>query len=162
VRSHRYRYWRVGLRAHISKAGHDGKVAGRPALLLGVWVGWGYGDGGALCLLPSLRSAFQSVGRRVPLSTAGYGERIAFLRVDEFVVMYPGGAASMAVGSDSLVATRSRKMRWLAMFFRRCSVTFGAIQLLGTGFSGPLVPIVNVRSSSVFGLGLGSAWGKPT
>lgn len=131
------------------------KSLGSPALLLGVWIGMALmAMCGALCY-SELAVRFPESGGEYVYLRAGYGERIAFLYGwMSSVVMYPGVAASLAVGSAAYVATLFPQARWFAAVFPALLlVTFGAINLLGTGFSGRLVSIVNVlKFVLLFGL----------
>jgi APA family basic amino acid/polyamine antiporter len=122
------------------------KSLGSPLLLLAVWIGMAVmAMCGALCY-SELAVRFPESGGEYVYLRAGYGDRIAFLYGwMSTVVMYPGVAASLAVGSAAYVAALAPQSPWLVKAFPALLlIVFGAVNLLGTAFSGRLVSIVNV------------------
>ena len=131
------------------------KSLGSPALLLAVWLGMAVmAMCGALCYSELAVRHPESGGEYVYLR-AGYGERVAFLYGwMSTVVMYPGVAAALAVGSAAYVAVLFPQTPWLsATFPALLLITFGGVNLLGTAFNGRLVSAVNVlKFVLLFGL----------
>ena len=131
------------------------KSLGSPALLLAVWLGMALmAMCGALCYSELAVRHPESGGEYVYLR-AGYGERIAFLYGwMSTVVMYPGVAAALAVGSAAYVAVLFPQTPWFtAVFPALLLITFGGVNLLGTAFSGRLLSVVNVlKFVLLFGL----------
>jgi APA family basic amino acid/polyamine antiporter len=122
------------------------KSLGSPLLLLSVWLGMGLmAMCGALCY-SELAVRFPESGGDYVYLRAGFGERVAFLYGwMSTLVMYPGIAASLAVGSAAYVAVLAPQHAWVAMVFPPLLIiVFGAANLVGTAFSGRLVSIVNV------------------
>jgi APA family basic amino acid/polyamine antiporter len=109
---------------------------------------------GALCY-SELAVRFPESGGDYIYLRAGFGDRIAFLYGwMSTIVMYPGVAASLAVGSAAYVAVLVPREPWFATFFPALLlIIFGGVNLLGTAFSGRLVSIVNVlKFVLLFGL----------
>jgi APA family basic amino acid/polyamine antiporter len=131
------------------------KALGSPALLLAVWLGMALmAMCGALCY-SELAVRFPESGGEYVYLRAGYGDRIAFLYGwMSTVVMYPGVAASLAVGSAAYFAVLMPQRSWLTMVFPALLLLFfGGVNLLGTAFSGRLISIVNVlKFVLLFGL----------
>jgi len=131
------------------------KSLGSPALLLAVWLGMALmAMCGALCYA-ELAVRFPESGGDYIYLRAGFGDRIAFLYGwMSTVVMYPGVAASLAVGSAAYVVVLAPQAPWFATFFPALLlIVFGGVNLLGTAFSGRLVSVVNVlKFVLLFGL----------
>ncbi len=131
------------------------KSLGSPALLLAVWLGMALmAMCGALCY-SELAVRFPESGGEYVYLRAGYGERVAFLYGwMSSIVMYPGVAAALAVGSAAYVATLFPHAAWVALVFPPLLlISFGAINLLGTAFNGRLISTINVlKFVLLFGL----------
>ncbi len=97
------------------------KSLGSPALLLAVWLGMGLmAMCGALCYAELAVRLPESGGDYVYLR-AGFGERVAFLYgwMSTVVNVYPGVAASLAVGSAACATAGAsrRTQRWVVACF---------------------------------------------
>jgi APA family basic amino acid/polyamine antiporter len=131
------------------------KSLGSPALLLAVWVGMGVmAMCGALCY-SDLAVRFPESGGEYVYLRAGYGDRIAFLYGwMSSVVMYPGVAAALAVGSAAYLAALLPHAHWItAAFPALLLIGFGAVNLFGSAFSGRLLSGLNLlKFALLFGL----------
>jgi len=89
------------------------KSLGSPALVLAVWLGMALMTMcGALCY-SELAVRFPESGGDYVYLRAGFGDRVAFLYGwMSTIVMYPGVAASLAVGSAAYVAAIAPWIVW--------------------------------------------------
>jgi basic amino acid/polyamine antiporter, APA family len=129
------------------------KSLGSPALLLAVWLGMALMTMcGALCYA-ELAVRFPESGGDYVYLRAGFGDRVAFLYGwMSTVVMYPGVAASLAVGSAAYVAVLAPH-RIATTSPALLLIVFGGVNLLGSAFSGRLMAVVNVlKFVLLFGL----------
>jgi basic amino acid/polyamine antiporter, APA family len=122
------------------------KSLGSPLLLGLVWLGIAFmAMCGALCY-SELAIRYPHSGGEYVYLRAGYGERVAFLYGwMSSVVMYPGVAAALAVGSVAYVtqlAPLSPAMTTVVPGLLLFS--FAAISFLGTGFSGTVASAINI------------------
>jgi basic amino acid/polyamine antiporter, APA family len=122
------------------------KSLGSPLLLAAVWLGIALmALSGALCY-SELAIRFPESGGEYVYLRAGYGEQIAFLYGwMSSIVMYPGVAAALAVGSVAYIAQllplsplASTMAPVLILVF------FGLLNLVGTGLSGVVMSSVNI------------------
>ncbi len=131
------------------------KSLGSPLLLAAVWLGMALmAMCGALCY-SELAIRFPESGGEYVYLRAGYGETVAFLYGwMSSIVMYPGVAAALAVGSVPYLAqVLPVGARALAFAPVLILVVFGAINLLGTRLSGSIMSSVNILKLVVlFGL----------
>lgn len=131
------------------------KSLGSPALVLAVWLGMALMTMcGALCY-SELAVRFPESGGDYVYLRAGFGDRVAFLYGwMSTVVMYPGVAASLAVGSAAYVAVLAPHARWVVGCFpASLLIVFGGVNLLGSAFSGRLMSVLNVlKFVLLFGL----------
>lgn len=99
---------------------------------------------GALCY-SELAIRFPQSGGEYVYLRAGYGERLAFVYGwMSTVVMYPGVAAALAVGSVAYVAQLAPLSPVIALVAPGLLLCgFGAISYLGTGFSGAVGSGIN-------------------
>ncbi len=122
------------------------KSLGSPLLLGLVWLGMALmAMCGALCYSELAIRYPQSGGEYIYLR-AGYGEQVAFLYGwMSSVVMYPGVAAALAVGSGAYVSQLlpqgSRALMIVPALFL---CIFAFVNLLGTGLSGAVMSFVNI------------------
>ena len=127
------------------------KSLGSPLLLALVWLGMAVmAMCGALCY-SELAIRFPESGGEYVYLRAGYGEQIAFLYGwMSSIVMYPGVAAALAVGSAPYLAQvlpigpgilRALPALMLCLF--------GAINLLGTRLSGTVMSLANFLKLAV-------------
>src|SRR3984885_5157065 len=122
------------------------KSLGSPLLLCLVWLGMALmALCGALCYSELAMRYPESGGEYVYLR-AGYGERTAFLYGwMSSMVMYPGVAAALAVGSAAYVAQlvplSARALGWVPALLL---CTFCVVNLVGTRLSGALMSFVNI------------------
>ena len=122
------------------------KSLGSPLLLGLVWMGMAFmAICGALCYA-ELAIRFPESGGEYVYLRAGYGERIAFLYGwMSSIVMYPGVAAALAVGSTAYVA-QLLPLSATAIAFVPASILcfFGVINFVGTRLSGSLMTFINI------------------
>jgi basic amino acid/polyamine antiporter, APA family len=121
------------------------KSLGSPLLLALVWLGMALmAMCGALCY-SELAIRFPESGGEYVYLRAGYGEEVAFLYGwTSSIVMYPGVAAALAVGATPYVAQLlPLGTRGLAVVPALLLCIFGAINLVGTRFSGTVMSFVN-------------------
>ena len=127
------------------------KSLGSPLLLALVWLGIALmALCGALCY-SELAIRFPESGGEYVYLRAGYGEQVAFLYGwMSSIVMYPGVAAALAVGSAPYLA---QVLPIGAAGLRAMPVVllclFGAINLLGTRLSGAIMSLVNILKLAV-------------
>jgi APA family basic amino acid/polyamine antiporter len=121
------------------------KSLGSPLLVAGVWLGIALmALSGAFCY-SELAIRFPESGGEYVYLRAGYGEQVAFLYGwMSSIVMYPGVAAALAVGSVAYLAQllplgplASTLAPVLILVF------FGLLNLVGTGLSGAVMSTVN-------------------
>lgn len=122
------------------------KSLGSPLLLGVVWLGIALmAMCGALCY-SELAIRYPESGGEYVYLRAGYGEGLAFLYGwMSSVVMYPGVAAALAVGSVAYIEQihpLSPRMAIVVPGLLLCG--FGALNFIGTGFSGVVVSAINV------------------
>lgn len=122
------------------------KALGSPLLLGLVWLGVALmAMCGALCY-SELAIRFPESGGEYVYLHAGYGERLAFLYGwMSSIVMYPGVAAALAVGSVPYMAQLmplSTTSEALLPVVLLCG--FAVLNLLGTGLSGVVLSTINV------------------
>jgi APA family basic amino acid/polyamine antiporter len=131
------------------------KSLGSPLLLFAVWLGMALmAMCGALCY-SELAIRFPESGGEYVYLRAGYGEQTAFLYGwMSSLVMYPGVAAALAVGSVAYIAQvlpLGPRALSLAPAVLLCG--FCVINLLGTRLSGAFMSFVNILKLGVlFGL----------
>lgn len=121
------------------------KSLGSPLLLGLTWLGMALmAMCGALCY-SELAIRFPYSGGEYVYLRAGYGERAGFLYGwMSAIVMYPGVAAALAVGSAPYLAQLfPLSSRELAVIPALMLCAFCVINLLGTGLSGAVTSIVN-------------------
>src|ERR1700678_4483468 len=121
------------------------KSLGSPLLLALVWLGIALmAMCGALCY-SELAIRFPESGGEYVYLRAGYGEQVAFLYGwMSSIVMYPGVAAALAVGSAPYVAQLlPTGTPWLTAVPALLLCIFGAINLVGTRFSAAVMSFVN-------------------
>jgi len=127
------------------------KSLGSPLLLAGVWLAMALmALCGALCYSELAIRYPQSGGEYVYLR-AGYGETIAFLYGwMSTIVMYPGVAAALAVGSVAygaqVIPLRPGAAVWVAPLLL---IFFCGLNLLGTRLSGAVMASVNLLKLAV-------------
>jgi basic amino acid/polyamine antiporter, APA family len=122
------------------------KSLGSPLLLLLVWLGIALmAMCGALCY-SELAIRFPESGGEYVYLRAGYGEQVAFLYGwMSSIVMYPGVAAALAVGSVPYLAqVLPIGSTWLSAMPVVLLCLFGGINLLGTRLSGSILSFVNI------------------
>jgi APA family basic amino acid/polyamine antiporter len=122
------------------------KSLGSPLLLLLVWLGIALmAMCGALCY-SELAIRFPESGGEYIYLRAGYGEQVAFLYGwMSSIVMYPGVAAALAVGSVPYLAqVLPVGSAWLSAMPVVLLCLFGGINLLGTRLSGSILSFVNI------------------
>lgn len=122
------------------------KSLGSPLLLCLVWLGMALmAMCGALCY-SELAIRYPESGGEYVYLRASYGEGIAFLYGwMSCIVMYPGVAAALAVGSAAYVAQLAPLSgRALALEPAVLLCTFGVVTLLGTRLSGGVMSFVNI------------------
>jgi APA family basic amino acid/polyamine antiporter len=127
------------------------KSLGSPMLLGAVWLGMALMTmSGALCYSELAIRFPQSGGEYIYLK-AGYGERVAFLYGwMSSIVMYPGVAAALAVGSVSYVSQLlPLGPRAAALFPALLICVFAAVNLLGTRLSGAFLSLLNVLKLTI-------------
>lgn len=131
------------------------KSLGSPLLLCLVWLGTALmAMCGALCY-SELAIRYPESGGEYVYLRAGYGERLAFLYGwMSSVVMYPGVAAALAVGSVAYVAQLVRLSATAAALFPVALLgAFAVLTLLGTGLSGAVLSAINIlKLATLFGL----------
>jgi APA family basic amino acid/polyamine antiporter len=122
------------------------KSLGSPLLLGLVWIGMAImAICGALCYA-ELAIRFPESGGEYVYLRAGYKERIAFLYGwMSSIVMYPGVAAALAVGSTAYVA-QLLPLNATAISFVPPTILclFGFINFVGTRLSGSLMTFINI------------------
>lgn len=121
------------------------KALGSPLLLGLVWLGIALmAMCGALCY-SELAIRFPESGGEYVYLRAGYGERLAFLYGwMSSIVMYPGVAAALAVGSVAYVAQLAPLSPLMATLLPGLLLcTFAALNFVGTGFSGAVGSVIN-------------------
>ncbi|WP_263352601.1 APC family permease [Acidicapsa acidisoli] len=119
---------------------------GSPLLLLLVWLVIALmAMCGALCY-SELAIRFPESGGEYVYLRAGYGEPVAFLYGwMSSIVMYPGVAAALAVGSVPYLAqVLPIGSAWLSAMPVVLLCLFGGINLLGTRLSGSIMSFVNI------------------
>jgi basic amino acid/polyamine antiporter, APA family len=121
------------------------KSLGSPLLLGLVWLGIALmAMCGAQCY-SELAIRFPESGGEYVYLRAGYGERLAFLYGwMSSIVMYPGVAAALAVGSVPYIAQLKPLSATAAVLLPvglLCS--FGLLNLVGTGLSGAVLSTIN-------------------
>jgi basic amino acid/polyamine antiporter, APA family len=121
------------------------KSLGSPLLVAVVWLGIALmALSGAICY-SELAIRFPESGGEYVYLRAGYGEQVAFLYGwMSSIVMYPGVAAALAVGSVAYLAQLlplSPLASTLAPVL--ILVFFGVLNLVGTGLSGVVMSTVN-------------------
>ncbi len=131
------------------------KSLGSPVLLGLVWIGMAFmAMCGALCFA-ELAIRFPESGGEYVYLRAGYGDRIAFLYGwMSSIVMYPGVAAALAVGSTAYVA-QLLPLSATAIAFVPAFILclFGVINFAGTRLSGSLMTFINILKLIIlFGL----------
>src|SRR6202522_822893 len=122
------------------------KSLGSPLLLALVWLGIALmAMCGALCY-SELAIRFPESGGEYVYLRAGYGEQVAFLYGwMSSIVMYPGVAAALAVGSAPYLAqVLPIGTVGLSAMPVILLCVFGAINLLGTRLSGAIMSFVNI------------------
>jgi len=127
------------------------KSLGSPLLLGLVWIGIALmAMCGALCY-SELAIRFPESGGEYVYLRVGYGPRTAFLYGwMSSIVMYPGVAAALAVGSVAYIAqVAPLSPRLLALAPAALLMAFGAINILGTRLSGVVVSSVNTLKIAV-------------
>lgn len=127
------------------------KSLGSPLLLALIWLGMALmAMCGALCY-SELAIRFPHSGGEYVYLRAGYGERVGFLYGwMSAIVMYPGVAAALAVGSAPYLAQLlSLGPRALATIPALALSVFCIINLLGTRLSGAVTSIVNFLKLAV-------------
>lgn len=127
------------------------KSLGSPLLLGLVWLGMALmAMSGALCYSELAIRYPQSGGEFVYLR-AGYGEQTAFLYGwMSSLVMYPGVAAALAVGSVAYVAqVLPLGSKALALVPTLLLCAFAIVNILGTLLSGAVVSFVNILKLGV-------------
>jgi len=127
------------------------KSLGSPLLLGLVWIGIAFmAMCGALCY-SELAIRFPESGGEYVYLRVGYGPRTAFLYGwMSSIVMYPGVAAALAVGSVAYVAqVAPLSPRLLALAPAALLIAFGVINILGTRLSGVVVSSVNTLKIAV-------------
>ncbi len=127
------------------------KSLGSPLLLGLVWLGMALmAMSGALCYSELAIRYPQSGGEFVYLR-AGYGEQTAFLYGwMSSLVMYPGVAAALAVGSVAYVAqVLPLGSKALALVPALLLCAFAIVNILGTLLSGAVVSFVNILKLGV-------------
>jgi len=127
------------------------KSLGSPLLLGLVWLGMALmAMSGALCY-SELAIRFPQSGGEFVYLRAGYGEQIAFLYGwMSSLVMYPGVAAALAVGSVAYVSQvlpLGSKALAVVPAFLLCA--FAIVNILGTRLSGAVMSFVNVLKLGV-------------
>jgi basic amino acid/polyamine antiporter, APA family len=131
------------------------KSLGSPLLLAGVWLGMAVmAMSGALCY-SELAVRFPESGGEYVYLRAGYGEQTAVLYGwMSSIVMYPGVAAALAVGSVAYVSQLvPLSGRMLSAVPALLLCVFCVVNLLGTRLSGAVMSFANVLKLSVlFGL----------
>ena len=121
------------------------KSLGSPLLLALVWMGIALmAMCGALCY-SELAIRFPESGGEYVYLNIGYGPKTAFLYGwMSSLVMYPGVAAALAVGSVAYIAqVAPLSPRLLALAPAVLLIAFGVINILGTRLSGVVVSSVN-------------------
>ena len=124
---------------------------GSPLLLALVWLGMALmAMCGALCF-SELAIRFPQSGGEYVYLRAGYGETVAFLYGwMTSIVMYPGVAAALAVGSVAYVAqVTSLGPAGLAVVAPLLLCLFGVINLLGTRLGGAVMSFVNLLKFAI-------------
>lgn len=122
------------------------KSLGSPLLLGLVWLGMALmAMSGALCY-SELAIRFPQSGGEFVYLRAGYGEQTAFLYGwMSSLVMYPGVAAALAVGSVAYVAqVLPLGSRALAVVPALLLCAFAIVNILGTRLSGAVMSFVNI------------------
>jgi APA family basic amino acid/polyamine antiporter len=127
------------------------KSLGSPLLLGLVWLGMALmAMSGALCY-SELAIRFPQSGGEFVYLRAGYGEQTAFLYGwMSSLVMYPGVAAALAVGSVAYVAqVLPLGSRALAVVPAFLLCAFAIVNILGTRLSGAVMSFVNILKLGV-------------
>jgi APA family basic amino acid/polyamine antiporter len=127
------------------------KSLGSPLLLGLVWLGMALMTmSGALCY-SELAIRFPQSGGEFVYLRAGYGEQTAFLYGwMSSLVMYPGVAAALAVGSVAYVAqVLPLGSRALAVVPAFLLCAFAIVNILGTRLSGAVMSFVNILKLGV-------------
>jgi basic amino acid/polyamine antiporter, APA family len=127
------------------------KSLGSPLLLLLVWLGIALmAMCGALCY-SELAIRFPESGGEYVYLRAGYGEQVAFLYGwMSSIVMYPGVAAALAVGSVPYLAqVLPLNSSWLSAMPVLLLCVFAVINLLGTRLSGAVMSLVNILKLAI-------------
>jgi APA family basic amino acid/polyamine antiporter len=122
------------------------KSLGSPLLLGAVWLGMALmAMCGALCY-SELAIRFPQSGGEYVYLRAGYGEQVGFLYGwMSSIVMYPGVAAALAVGSAPYLAqVLPLSQRALSAVPALVLCVFCVINLLGTRLSGAILSFVNI------------------
>ena len=144
----------IGLGVLLTPAAMT-KSLGSPLLLLLVWAGMGaMALCGALCYA-ELSIRFPESGGDYVYLRKGFGDRIAFLYGwMSTIVMYPGVAAALAVGTGAYIehiVAMPPGLRLLAPAL--LILAFGAINIVGTRVSGALLSFLTVLKLAIlFGL----------
>jgi basic amino acid/polyamine antiporter, APA family len=121
------------------------KSLGSPLLLGLVWLGVASMAMCGALSYSELAIRFPESGGEYVYLRAGYGEQVAFLYGwTSSIVMYPGVAAALAVGSTPYVAqllpSGARIVAWVPALLL---CIFAAINLIGTRFSAAIMSFVN-------------------
>ena len=121
------------------------KSLGSPLLLGLVWLGVALMAMCGALSYSELAIRFPESGGEYVYLRAGYGEQVAFLYGwTSSIVMYPGVAAALAVGSAPYVAQLLPSgTRGLAFVPALLLCIFGAINFIGTRFSAAVMSFVN-------------------
>src|SRR3984957_11582144 len=121
------------------------KSLGSPLLLGLVWLGVALMAMCGALSYSALAIRFPESGGEYVYLRAGYGEQVAFLYGwMSSIVMYPGGAAALAVGAAPYVAQLLPPgQAGLAFVPALLLCLFGAINLIGTRFSAAVMSFVN-------------------
>lgn len=127
------------------------KSLGSPLLLGLVWLAMAVmATSGALCY-SELAVRFPESGGEYVYLRAAYGERTAFLYGwMSSLVMYPGVAAALAVGSAAYIAQLAPlNSRLLALIPAILLCTFGVLNILGTRLSGVVTSFANLLKLAI-------------
>ena len=134
----------ISLGIFLTPAGMA-RSLGSPALLGAVWCGMAFITlAGALCFT-ELAVRFPQAGGEYLYLRAGFGRRIAFLYGwMAAVVMYPGVAAALCVGSVPYVQSLVALPSWLATLFPALIlIALGALNYAGTRLSSGFMTALN-------------------
>src|ERR1700722_11072799 len=134
----------ISLGLFLTPAGMA-RSLGSPALLGAVWCGMAFVTlAGALCFT-ELAVRFPQTGGEYAYLRHGFGRRIAFLYGwMAAVVMYPGVAAALCVGSVPYVQSLIRLPGWLATALPALILlALGALNYAGTRISSGFMTVLN-------------------